>query len=199
VAIRLCLVPEIGTGASNDHRRPKYFGTGETTFSPPVGYSSSRYGSEPIRLVVADLSAAQITTLQGFSDVTLIPANLDATLTAGQVTTTQTALEAANIPAGWVTTALTWRQVLRTVLGMFTLLQRFKGIHGPVRLFGGAITMNSQINDISQPARGNFTTAATSLGYSTAGITGTTTIRSALKTLADQMTARSYLFGGFSI
>lgn len=48
-------------------------------------------------------------------------ADLDNALTGGERTTVQTALENRNIPAQWVTDPITWRQVIRTIVGMFQL------------------------------------------------------------------------------
>src|SRR5262245_36149399 len=119
MAFRLYIVPVIGAGVKGDPRRPKYFADLD------VNWSAMDFGFEPVMFVGADLSPSNDNFIVGQSDATALPFDLAPTLTGGQVNQTQNKLEALNIPAGWVNTSLTWLEVVRTVLGMFTFLQRF--------------------------------------------------------------------------
>lgn len=195
MAFRLYLVPVVGTGTRADPRRPKYFADGTVT----GGWGGADYGFEPWMVVGADLSTADNATIAGQADTLVLPANLDGLLTAGNVTTVQTKLEAIFVPADWVTTAQTWRQVVRIVLGMFGLLQRFHGIHGNVRLFGSGITLETTFSQLSQTVRDELQLTASSLGVSTAGIVGATSIRQAWKILSDQMQDRGVVINGVAI
>ncbi len=197
MAFRLYIVPVVGVGTKSDLRRPKYFDDG--TLVPRPNYSAMDYGFEPWMVVGANLSVSDDATVVGQADAMAIPFNMDVLLTAGNVTTVQTKLEAINIPAGWVTTSLTWRQVVRIVLGMVAVMQRFAGLQGVTRIFAGGVTLNSTIGSLSQGVRNNLTLAATSQGLSVSGISGATTIRAALKILADQFTGRTFVFGGVSV
>ena len=201
MAFRLYIVPVVGTGSSShDARRPKYFASdanGAGTTGIVTGdWSAMDYGFEPWMVVGANLSVSDDNLIVGEPDVFALPFDLAPTLTAQQVTNVQNKLEAINVPAGWVNTSLTWLQVVRTVLGMFSLIQRYAGIHGPNGLFSGGVNLNSSINSLPAQVRQDFNTAATSLGLDTSEITGTTTVRAALKLLADQMQARQYNFNG---
>lgn len=197
MAFRLYIVPIVGTGTKSDPRAPKYLLDG--TLTAGVAFSAVDYGIEPWVVLGADLSGADDTALTGKADVMALPFDLTPTLTAGQVTTVQNKLEAINVPAGWVSTSLTWTQVVRVVLGMFSFMQRFTAIQSNVSIFGSGVTLETTIGALSQNTRDNLSLAATSLGLSTSAITGTTTIRQALKILADQFGNRPYVIGGRAV
>lgn len=194
MAFRLYIVPVVGTGARTDPRRPKYFADGQ--LPSDLAWSSMAYGQEPWMVVGADLATSQDNFVVGQADAFAIPFDLSTNLTAQQVTNVQNKLEAINVPANWVNTSMTWIQVVRIVLGMFLFMQRFNGLNQGVPLFSGGVTLGTQINQLTQTQRDNLTAAATSLGLSTAGITGTTTLRAALKNLADQMQTMQFNFNG---
>lgn len=173
MAFRLYLVPKV---LDVDVYKPKYFADGTISGSwPGVDY-------DDWYLMGADLSGADEAVLTAQSDVTALPADLSATLTAGQVAAVQTKLEAANIPAGWVDTSYTWLRVVRTVVGMIQFTQRFKGRHH-ARLLGGAITLNSTVGDLSVNVRQKLQEAAESLDLDVSGVTLSTTLRAMLKQL----------------
>jgi len=202
MAFRLYITPVVGTGAIGNSRRPKYFmsdasGTGNVGIvHPATGWSAMDYGFEPWMVVGADCSVSDDNLLVGEPDAFALPVDLAPNLTAQQVTNVQNKLEAINVPAGWVNTSLTWIQVVRTVLGMFSLIQRYAGIHGLNGLFSGGIALGTTINQLPAGVRQDLLAAATSLELDTSGITGTSTLRNALKQLADQMQARQYNFNG---
>lgn len=193
MAFRLYLVPKIGAGTHGDLWRPKYFADGTVTAS----WNGMDYRNW--YLVGADLSSADHAAIAGLADVTALPATLSGNLTAGQVTTTQAKLEAANLPAQWVTTSLTWLEVVRIVVGIIQLSQRFAGSNGGAGLFGGAITMNSTIGDLSPTVRTRLNEAAISMGLDTSGVTPGTTIRAALRTLGGQLQDRGFILGGVTL
>jgi hypothetical protein len=168
----LYLVAAEGAGTRGDPRRPKYI--------PALGvdWTAMDFGAAPVFLVEAPLATLTETTLDLNADFFTVPA-LDSTLTAGQVTAVKTRLEALGVPAGWVTTALTWRQVLRTVASIFQLAQRAN-----VTITTTALDL--RMNQIPAGTLAALQDAADSLGFDRSGILGTTTVRQALKALADQ-------------
>lgn len=193
MAFRLYIVPKIGAGVRSDLYRPKYFADGTV----PPEWSGMDYNNW--YLVGADLSASDHALIAGQSDTTAIPANLSNNLTAGQVATTQAKLEAANIPAQWVSTSLTWLEVVRTVVGIIQLSQRFAGSNGRAGLFSAGISLDSTIGDLSATVRTRLTNAATSMGLDISVITLGTTVRSALRTLGGQLQDRGFVIGGVTI
>ena len=201
MAFRLYIVPKVGTGDDSDPWRAKYFADG--LIIPRPAYSAMDYGFEPWFVVGADLSSSDEAFVLAQSDVTAIPANLNANLTNPQVTSVQNKLESINIPAGWVNNGLQWLAVVRIVLGMFSFIQRFGSILNSGQTLGtgffGSITLSTTIAELSANQVTALQQAAADLNLSTAGITGSTTLRVALKTLADQMSARTYNFNGVLI
>jgi hypothetical protein len=55
------------------------------------------------------------------------------------------------------------------------------------RIFVDGVTLNSRVNQIPQAKRTRLADTATDLGLDTSGIVGTTTIRVALRILANQL------------
>jgi len=196
MAFRLYIVPVIGTGSGRDDaRRPKYFET-------LSDWSAMDYGFEPVMVVGADLSVSDDASVSAQPDVTALPFDLAPQLTSGQVTAVRTALEALHIPALWVTTADTWLGVVRSVLGMFSFLQRFGGIYArqtgtvPPSMFTGGVTLNTTFGSLPLAVRTALMSTADSFGISTAGLTASTTVRVILKNLADTFGERPYNFNG---
>lgn len=201
MAFRLYVVPIVTTG---NLREPKYL----TTADPEMAggwWAGKDYGMEPWMLVGANLSAQDDTLLVGRADVLALPFDLTPTLTAGQVTTVQTKLEAANIPAGWVTTAFTWVQIVRVVCHIFEFLQRYCYLRAvatqtfPSSLFVAGITLNSTFGSLPANARTLLSATAIDLGLDSSGITVNTTVRVMLKSIADQLAGNPVVFNGVLI
>ncbi len=194
-AWHLYLVPLIGTGVTDSNpRTPKYIA------ALSVPWAMVDYGFQPVALVAADVDGATDTSLQGNGDVTKIPDNLDNLLGAGAVSAVQTALENKNIPAGWVTSALSYRTVLRTIWGFFAFLQRYAVVSGNTNpIIAASINLDTQFGSLPQTAQDNLAATAKSLGLNTTGVTGTTTLRVILKGIADQWGQRSFTLGGVTV
>jgi hypothetical protein len=201
MANRLYIVPRIGTGTHDDPYRAKYFGDGTV----PERYSATYYGFEPLAFVVADLSAADQATITAFTDARILPTDLSQNLTGAQVTATSSYLEGVGIPAGWITTSLTWTQVLRVILGIFSFMQRMSVLYSDanggahVSIFGGGATLDSTFGSLPTAVRTAMIAAAQDQGISTAGLQAGTTIRVILKALGDNYVTRPVVVGGLTI
>lgn len=191
MALRLYFVPKVLDG---DTYRPKYFTDGTIAVTP---WSAMDF--DDWYLIAADLSSGDHTAVNGQPDAMALPANLSGTLSAGQVTTVQTRLEAANIPANWVDTSYTWRQVLRIVCGMMKLNQRFKGGNDGAGIFQPGINLNSTVGDLSSQVRTRLTDAAVSLGLDIQGITLSTTLRAVYRNFGGQFLAIPLQIGPFTL
>ncbi len=132
----------------------------------------------------ANPSLAQHLLLIAHADVVALPANLDQQIGAQQAVV-QNALQTLNIPENWVQSSFTYRQVLRVVALIFQFMQRLNFVTVD-RLFGSGITLSTRFNQLPQAMRQQLIAAANSLGYDTSSLSGTNTLRSILKTLADQ-------------
>jgi hypothetical protein len=181
MAVRIYLMPIIGGTGFPDPRRPKYL----TTFAG-FTWEMLDYGFEPACIVgVHDIDPGTHNTLAANADVSALPADLTQQIGA-QLTPVQNAVSALNIPEDWIQSTFTYMQVLRVVVLVFLFMQRFHGTLPNVRIFGGAVTLATQINQLPANVRAALATSATSLGFNTAGLGGTTTLRAALKTMANQ-------------
>lgn len=203
MALRIALVPVVGSGVSSEEaRRPKYVADGGLT--PMPRWAAIDYGFEPWMVVAADLSASHVTALQAEADVFLLPADLDALLTVGQVAAVQTALEAIPLPAEWVTTAFTWRGLLRIVLGICRFMARYTVVFAEAtqlttRVFTGGVDLTRTIGSLPLAVRTALTATATSLGLDTTGVTGATTLRGLLRTVGLQGAATPTALGAVVI
>lgn len=188
VALHFYIVPKIGDGQSIfTPFRPKYFRSApfdDVTLPPMLG--AMDYGKEDAMLVGAQVTSAQHTTIAANLDVTAIPLGLDDTISAAALVTVQAKLEALKIPAGWVTTSHTYRQVIGFVGRIFMLLQRFDGQQAQT-FFASGITLDTRVNQLTASQRTAIQNAAASMGLDTSFVTGPMTIRQVFKTWADAM------------
>jgi hypothetical protein len=204
VAFRLYIVPVVveSVGPFPSARLPKYF-TGSTRLvTSGQAWTAMDYGAEPRMVVGADLTAGDDALVVAESDVFALPFDLSTRLTNPQANNAESRLEAANIPAGWVSNALTWTQVIRTVLGIFSFLQRYAVVYGQQTgtaaptLFTGGASLNTTFGSLPLAVRDAFTATAQSFNLSTASLTAGTTLRTILEAMADQFQSRPYTFGG---
>lgn len=179
-------------------RSAKYLKSRSGTGTIEAAYSLMPFGNEPWGLLAADLTSQQDTDLMANADVSSIPLTFDSNLTAGQVTAVVNKLETINVPAGWVNTGITWRQLLRTVMGLFQFSQRFAGITGK-EIFQAGVNLSLQFNQLSAANRQALIDTANTFGYDTSSLSGTSTLRQILKTMADQWGSKPLTLGPFSV
>jgi hypothetical protein len=191
--MRYYAVPNEGNGVTPaTARHPKYF---ISAAGMPLLTWTSRfyYGLEDLWVVAADLAAGDHTALVANSDVLAVPPTLTNTISANALNTLKIRLESINMPGQWLTTALTWREMLALVLRMMQFMQRFHGLFG--RLFAGGLTLDTQINQIPINARNNLRDAAQAMGADTSSIVGTTLVREALVIVCNQLFPTGIPFG----
>lgn len=190
MATTIYLMPAIGTGTRSDPRRAKYW---DDLGAAGLLISELDYGNEPIFLVgVQDITPALQSTIAADSTCISVP---DLAQSVGaQVPAVQNVLEAMNIPAGWVGPGMSYGSVVRVVAIVFLLLQRFQSLSS-ARLFGGGVTLDTRFNQLPVAVRTQLQQMAQSFNFNTSGITGTTTLRTILKSLADQWSSVSIPLG----
>lgn len=179
MALRFYLVPKAGDGL-----------TPATAFRPMyvadlgVLCAAMDYGLEDLMLVGADVTPAQHSAIAAHADVTAIPANLDAQI-GGNLATVQAALEGWNLPAQWVTSGMTYRVVIGKVGRLLKFMERYRGRQ--LARFFATTTLDALVSSLSQAQRDSIHDTADSLGLDTSSITGSMTIRQALKILLEQL------------
>ena len=143
---------------------------------------------------MAEVTQEQHDALVANSDVTAVPENIDQNITSGAIPAVKTALETLRIPADWVTTAFTYRQILRMVAGLFQFAQRHYGMHKEV-LIDSQAQLDLRWNQIPLARRNRILATADSLGYDYSAIQPTWLIRRILKLLADAWGSQVFHFG----
>jgi hypothetical protein len=178
MATQLYVMPMIGTGVLGDPRRPKY----ADTDLAGVGWAGMDFGNQPIMLVATETNAA----LAAETDVLQVPLNLDQNLSAGAVTTVQNYLEAHNFPGDWVTTSLTYRQVIRYVASGFQIFQRAQGMGLAQLMDGTTVTLDTTYGSLPAGVRTTLLNAAQSFHFDTSSLSAASTIRQIIKALVVQ-------------
>lgn len=189
MAVRLYLLPleAVDNGDGTNNRGPKYFKWSRDPDPPaliPVTYQLVPYGMEDVCILKADLTGGQHTSLSGQSDVTAIPTNLASTVGA-QLTTVQGRLEGYGIPAQWVTAAMTYRQVLRSLIAIFRVSMRFEEL-GYAQLRPSGVTLSTPWSNMPSPYRDDLLQAIDDLGYDRTGLTASSTLRDLLTKVSTQ-------------
>lgn len=183
MAIRFYIVPIVNTGTG-------FNAVNLAAYITEAGGSIRQfinYGGEPFALVMADVTAGQNTTIAAHADAIVIPANIENNVSAGALSAVQTALESINVPSDWVTTATTYRQILRLIGGLFNFAQRYYGLF-ELRLFRGGVTLSTQFNQLPVNERQRLLDCANTFNYDTSTLNGTSTIRQILRAIAVQWT-----------
>ncbi len=195
MTIRYYIVPieRVGTG-----RGPKYFKWRLGTGTIDCQWAMVDYGLVDQAVVAADISDIDAATLAAAADVMAIPVALDNKLTSGAVSTAKTWLESIGVPAGWVTTALTYREVLRTVTALFLFMQRVCAILGR-KVTVTKTALGTQFRNLPADVRAAITQAADEQGFDRSGVSNTTTLRVILKLMADAWDDTPILFGFTSL
>lgn len=197
---RIYILPVVHLTAQS-YNVPKYL---PHRLNPPitglegVRWSWVTYLLENMGILVADVTDAQHTLLAGQADVLVVP-GLDNTIpnTAAR-NTVRSILETANIPGGWVNTGMTYRSVLRVVLGLFQYHNRLTAIIQR-RVFDGSLNLDMTVAQIPAAVRDRLRQAATDLELDYSWVTSATTIRQLLKGMGDQFASRSFEIGGITI
>ena len=173
------LVPIIGTGTHSDPLRPKYVAD---MGIPNVSFV--RFGASAI--TYANATPADEATIGANADAVVVPP-LDNTIGSGALSAVQAEIEALNMPAGWVSVGMTYRSVLRVLVGMAQLIQRVTGILGSAPVIAGHL--NDTIGSFSVAIRNAIAQACDDLGINRTNITGSTTLRAALLDFGQQFIA----------
>jgi hypothetical protein len=148
-------------------------------YVPALGVDRSVCDIGDTGIVCAVTTPAQDAAIAANADVIQIPP-LDNTVA---VTATRNALEGLDIPGDWIQAGMTYRQVLRVIIGMAQFIQLSESLGAKVVLKGNLDLTMAQI-PIAQ--RNALSAAADQLGIDRSAVTGSTTVRQALHLLGSQ-------------
>jgi hypothetical protein len=157
------------------------------------------YGSFDWCLCAVEIPTGIHPLLAAKAGVRQIPEDLDS-LVGGARDTVRGYLEEMALPGAWVVNSTPWREVVRTVCGVFTLGQRYDALTpAGEQTFGQRLVgnLNVQWQNIPQEVRDRVVTAGSDLTppLDFSEVTPTTTVRNVLKLLADQWQGQTVAFG----
>ena len=166
------VVPIVGSGTRADPYVPKYI--------PALGVEWQwRDLPRNWGIVWANASPAQESAVGANADAIVVPP-LDNTIA---LTATKNALEALNVPAQWLTAGMTYRTVLRVIVGMANFAQTCDGMGLQLTLAGN---LDKTLSQFSAQTRTILANASDSLGLDRSSITGSTTVRETLRIMGQQ-------------
>lgn len=169
------IVPIAGTGTRADPFVPKYIAALAVFWrwrELPRNWS----------IVYAETSPAQQTSIGANADAIVVPP-LDNQIA---LVATQNALEGLNVPAQWLTAGMTYRTVLRVLVGMANFAQTCDGMGLQLVLAGN---LDKTLGQFSAQTRAILASAADTLGIDRTSISGTTTVRETLRIMGQQFAA----------
>jgi hypothetical protein len=171
--VSIFVVPVEGSGTSvADAFRPKYI----TALGVPWVWCAA---PQEWGIAWAAASPAQETSVGANVDAIVVP-TLDGNVA---VNATKTALEGLGVPAQWVVAGMTYRQVLRIVVGMAAFAQRCNGLGLRLAIAGN---LDKTMGQIPVPTRTMLATAADDLGLDRSQVLVTTTVREVLRMMGQQ-------------
>lgn len=188
---RAFILPMIGTGTPKvDPRRPKYLAD-----LGILDWCAMDYGLEPVALVVCNPLDATQAALSANADVYTFPLAFDATLGGQEANALKAAFATVNIPETWIGANNTSREVIRVTAQLFQFAKRLHA-RGATRLFPAGVTLSTQWNALPLAFQNALLDCAQSFGWSTAGFSGTSTMRNMLRAIVDQWGNTPILLGG---
>ena len=193
MATRFYILP---TEDNNGWTGPKYIAWGFDPDPPGIDcrWSLKDYGLIPACLVAADVTQEQHEQLAAEADVAAPPADIDQNVSAPALPAVQQVLEALSIPARWVTTGHTYRELLRMVGGLCMFAQRHHALHGE-RLIDSPAQLDLSWSQVPAARRARIQATADSMGYDYSAVLPSWTVRHALKLLAGQWGETPIHFG----
>lgn len=152
------------------------------------------YGLMPVSLTVANVTDSFHAFLASQADVTDVPLNIDNQISAGALSQVQDALETLKIPGTWVTTAHTYRQILRAVAGLFQFAGKYHEMHNEPLVDAG-VNLSLTWAQVPPAKKAKIIATADFFQIDYSPVTNTWTLRQILKLLADWWQASTFQFG----
>lgn len=176
MALRIYIVPMVTelVGTKFDIH-PQYI------YGLPYIWAAIPYGSDDVCICgVHDISTADHNSLIANSDVFGLPENLDQLMATNAVNVAQTFLENLNIPANWINTSRTYREVVKIVIGIFQFNQIWSGLTNGNTPFKEGMNLSTQYNQMSTIVKKRLRDCFDILNIDRTSLTATSSIREAL-------------------
>lgn len=176
-------------------RGPEYF---DWRFDPDLDsitarHSQADYGFLPNMLLVAfDMTLADHTAVCLNLDVYCFPDDLDQPITDPTI---DVFFEGLNIPTNWLTPSTTYRELLRSTMGMFQYNQRFSAQCSHSLLGEGGYTLDDRWNNLTAQDQTCFDAVSASFGLP--AVSGNPLLRSLVKRVDAYWQSQTFFLGGF--
>lgn len=181
--------------AGNGARGPEYFAWrwDDDPGSISARWGSADYGFIPTMLLVAfDMDQADNDSLCANLDVYCFPDNIDQAVTDAGI---DAFFEGLNIPTDWLTPSTTYRELIRSTMGMFQYNQRYSAECGHSLLGDGGYTLDVKYNAMSVADRDCFDAVSASFGLPS--VVGNPNLRTLIKRVDSYWQAQTFYLGGF--
>lgn len=151
-------------------------------YVPALGVDRAIVDCDDTAIVWANCSPAQESLVASNPDVVLVPP-LDNLIGAGALATVKSTVEALNIPSQWIQTGMSYRTVLRVIIGMAQLIQSLTGQGITVKLKGN---LDKTLGSLSLVTRNAIINFCDSAQIESSNMLAGTTIREALRDFGQQ-------------
>lgn len=203
MAIEIFLIPMVQFGTNflgQPHFGPKYVEDNANV----TKFGVLRYSRITEAIVLVQAPAAELTSIRNNIDVAsaATTANIDNTITTGQRNDMRSYLEAREVPAQWVNTGDTRREIIRGLAGIYMFAQRVEGRTGlglKESFQSASITLDDTWLSLPQGTKTMLLETVADHGWANPGFTNTITVREILKFFSDQFEATPIELAGFSI
>jgi hypothetical protein len=176
------------------YRGPKYLKWRLNPEGIDCLWSMKDYGLINAALVAADVTQAQHEALVAEPDVAAAPVDIDQNINEIAIPQVQAVMEALRIPADWITSEYTYRDILRMIGGLFMFAQRYHGMHNE-QLIDNTDQLDLRWNQIPLARRQKIIATADELGYDYSEVQNTWLVRRILKHLGNQWSDTPIIFG----
>lgn len=185
--------PMIGTGTDSDPNRPKH-----SDLFPTWG--AIRYSVDDETLAYFDGDQTDLDTVDADSDCENLAdvTNIDTGITNGRRGQLLGFLEPKNIPAKWITTGDTPRQIVRGIAGIFLFAQRFEGLHNSSIKTAGA-TLTAAWSSLSTTFQNELLAARDDHGWTEPDPTPSTSYEDFLIEAGEMFQNEPIFLGPFSV
>ncbi len=151
------------------------------------------FGRDPFYFAVGYLTQAEKDSISLIPGVDSFPKNINPNIPAGQITTIKNRFDELDIPSHFVTTSITWRQLLRFLVQYTQIGQRFYS-QNQQKMISGNIAMQTLWGNLPPGAKNKLLNVATSFNMTKEGFTTNSTVGQILKGLVDQVTGAPLTF-----
>lgn len=195
--IRFYIVPYISV---NQYRNAAHFGGRAFDPDPPLASAKwwqNDYGLVDVGIIMANVDDTQIAYLDTLPDILVVPEDIDSVIGA-RITAVKAGLNAFNIPSASISASDTYRGALREINGTFEFMQRLTRI-AEANPFKLNIQLTTTFSQLPQMWKNALQQTAAELKYSTAGITGASTLLNILVSIGNQNNRRPFTMGNVEI